>query len=188
MFVSECLECGRLILSDDYGGELEPELFDKAEVIYPERNWENLSLPPEIRSIYSNAKRIQNLNSEAFAMSIRKCTEIICKLHEIEKGTLDKKLKKLCEQLNLPTILSEVAHNIRLVGNEAAHDMEDIHPVNIQKIDAFFNVLVEYIYILPSRLKWFKHVNSIEEEKTSPPITKDGKWVFQKGKYRGWES
>ena len=183
MFVSECLNCGRLILSDDYGGELEPELYDKTEVLYPKRIWNRQSLPPEVRSTYSNAKRIQSLNTEAFAMSIRKCIEIICKLHGIDNGSLNKKIKDLCDLLNLPELLSKAAHNIRLVGNEAAHDVEGIHPVNIQIIDDYFNVLVEYVYILPSKLSWFQKINNIEHAEL-PPITKDGRWVFKKGEYQ----
>ena len=186
MFVSECISCGRLTLSDDFGGQLEPHLFDKAEIVYPASLTSKFSIPRELRVTYECANRIRRLNSEAFVMSIRKCVEITCKLHGIEKGSLEKKLKELCLQLEIPEMLSTVAHHIRLVGNAAAHDLEDINPVNVQKIDDFFNVLMEYIYILPAQLKWFEHVNKMEEGKDSPPITRDGRWVIQKGKYRGW--
>lgn len=185
MFVSECLSCGRIILGDDYGGELSPELFDKAETLYPDTPLTNGSIPEELRMTYENAKRIQNLNPEAFSMSIRKCIEIICKLHGIEKGPLAKKLKKLCEQLSLPDLIAEAGDSIRLIGNQAAHDMEDIHPINAQQIDDFFRVLVEYIYILPAKLRWFKHINGTPEEKEARLLTKDGRWIMQKGKYRG---
>lgn len=187
MFVSECTACGRLILSDDYGGQLPPDLFDRAEVLYPNSQLSNESIPHEVRVTYESAKRIQNLNPEAFSMSVRKCIEIICKLHGVEKGSLANKLKKLCEQQSLPDLIAEAADSIRLIGNQAAHDIEDIHPINAQQIDDFFKVLVEYIYILPNKLKWFKHINSIPEGKETPPITKDGRWTMQKGKYRGWE-
>ncbi|BCV37518.1 hypothetical protein TUM17377_28460 [Shewanella chilikensis] len=187
MFVSECVACGRLILSDDYGGQLAPELFDKAEVIYPESLSSNFCIPHEVRVTYECAKRIQWLNSEAFVLSIRKCIEITCKLHGIEKGTLEKKLKNLCVQLEIPELIASVAHNIRLVGNQAAHDIDDINPVNVQKIDELFNVLMDYIYVLPAKLKWFESLNSMEEGKDAPPITKDGRWVMQQGKYRGWK-
>jgi len=46
---------------------------------------------------------------------------------------------------------------------------------------------VEYIYVLPNKLKWFKHINSIPEDKETPPIAKDGRWIMQKGKYRDWK-
>jgi len=187
MFVSECMSCGRLMLSDDFGGQLESHLFDKAEMIYPSLLASNFSIPHEIRITYESSKRIQQLNSEAFVMSIRKCIEITCKLHGIEKGNLDKKLKQLCLELDIPELLSSVAHNIRLMGNQAAHDLEEINPVNVQKIDEFFKVLMHYIYILPSRLKWFEHVNNMDKGKDAHPITRDGRWVFQKGRYRGWK-
>jgi len=187
MFVSECVACGRLILSDDYGGQLEPKLYDKAEVLYPDSLSSNEAIPEEVRITYENAKRIQKLNSEAFVMSIRKCIEITCKLHGIEKGALANKVEKLCKELSLPDLIKDSASNIRLIGNQAAHDVEDIHPVNAQQIDDFFTVLMEYIYILPAKLNWFKSVNSIEEGKEEKYITRKGKWVMQKGKYRGWE-
>ncbi|RBP75290.1 uncharacterized protein DUF4145 [Shewanella putrefaciens] len=188
MFVSECISCGRLILSDDYGGQLAPKLFSKTEMVYPTSLSSNFSIPHEVRVTYDSAKRIQWLNSEAFVLSIRKCIEITCKLHGIEKGTLEKKLKNLCVQLEIPEMIAKVAHNIRLVGNQAAHDINDINPVNIQKIDELFNVLMDYIYVLPAKLDWFDRVNNMEEGKDAPPITKDGRWVMQKGKYRDWKS
>lgn len=187
MFVAECLACGRLILGDDYGGQISEELFDKAEMVYPKAAFSHLSIPEEIRVTYQSAKRIQTLNTEAFVMSIRKCVEITCKLHGIEKGTLAKKLQKLCEQLEVPDLLAETANRIRLVGNQAAHDVEDIHPVNAQSIDDFFRVLMEYIYILPAKLEWLKRVNSSDRKGDVPLITRDGRWIMQKGKYRGWE-
>ena len=185
MFTSECLSCGRLILGDDYGGQLSEELFDKAEMVYPETTLSHLSIPEEIRVTYQSAKRIQALNTEAFVMSIRKCIEITCKLHGIEKGTLAKKLHKLCDQLEIPDLLAETANRIRLVGNQAAHDVEDIHPVNAQSIDDFFRVLMDYIYVLPAKLEWFQKVNGFNHEGDAPLITRDGRWVMQEGKYRG---
>jgi hypothetical protein len=184
MFVSECIACGRLILSDDYGGQLSPELFDKTEILYPANFISNGAIPEEVRVTYEMAKRIQNLNAEAFALSIRKCVEIICKLHGIEKGNLANKLKKLCKENSLPDLMDEAANSIRLIGNQAAHDIEDIHPINAQQIDDFFIILVEYIYVVPAKLKWFKHINNLPEDKEAPPITKDGRWTIQKGKYR----
>ncbi|MGS0496324.1 DUF4145 domain-containing protein [Pseudoalteromonas mariniglutinosa] len=187
MFVSECQNCKRLILGDDYGGELPPSLFDKAEPLYPNSVITNRYVPEEVRVTYENAKRIQHLNSEAFVLSIRKCVEIICKLNNIEKGGLASKLKQLCNKLSLPSLILEAAECIRVVGNQAAHDIEDIHPINARNIDEFFRVLIEYIYISPAKLKHFKYMNEIPEGKETPPITKDGRWVMQKGKYLGWE-
>lgn len=186
MFVSECLACGRLIISDDFGGQLPPELFDKAEVIYPKTLLTHEAIPEEIRLTYESAKRIQQLNSEAFAVAIRKCVEITCKLHGIKKGTLADKFKKLCSQLSIPGVLAEAGNSIRLIGNQAAHELEGVHPVNSYNIDNFFRILMEYIYILPAKLEWFKHINSIEEGKEGPLITIDGRWVVQKGKHQGW--
>jgi hypothetical protein len=187
MFVSECISCHRLILGDDYGGKLSPDLFDKAERLYPKNFISNRSIPEEVRVTYENAKRIQNLNSEAFSLSIRKCIEIICKLNGIENGGLEKKIKQLCNKLSLPELILEAANSIRIIGNQAAHDIENIHPINAQAIDDFFKILVEYIYILPAKLTWFKSINAIPESKESPPITKDGRWVMQEGKYSGWK-
>jgi len=173
-----------LILSDDYGGELPPKLFHKARVVHPEVTFLHNAIPYEVRVTYEEAKKIQNLNTEAFAISIRKCIEIICKLNSIEKGGLAQKLKKLCKSLSLPVYIVEAAECIRLVGNQAAHDIDDIHPLNAQQIDDFLKVLVEYIYVLPSKIEWFKHVNSSNKGEHSGLLTRDGSWVLQKGKFR----
>lgn len=182
MFVSECISCGRLILSDDRGGELPPNLFHKAIVVHPEVTFLHNAIPHEVRVTYEEAKRIQNLNTEAFSISIRKCIEIICKLNGIEKGGLAQKLKKLCQLLSLPIPILEAAECIKLIGNKAAHDIDDIHPLNAQQIDDFLKLLLEYIYVLPSKIEWFKHVNSSNNCDHPGLLTRDGNWVLQKGK------
>ncbi|WP_425667721.1 DUF4145 domain-containing protein (plasmid) [Vibrio tubiashii] len=186
MFVRECLSCHRLILSDDYGGELPSSLCDKSEVIYPSL-LENSHIPLEVRLTFQQAKRIQNLNFDAFCLSIRKCIEIICKLNGIEKGNLHSKLKKLCAKNSLPPLIMEAANCIRELGNQAAHDIEDIHPINANQIEEFFLILIEYLYILPARLEWFKSFQSGEFENHQGLITKDRRWVMQKGKYPGFK-
>jgi hypothetical protein len=183
MFVEECNACHRLILRDDYGGELQPELRDKAKLIYP-AVIDHHSIPVAVRYAYLDAKRIQHLNVEAFCLLIRKCIEIICKIENLEQKNLQLKIKSLCEKYNLPTLISDTASKIRILGNQAAHDIDEIHPLMAHQIDEFFVILLEYLYILPNRLKWFDNFRKNNNKEHNGLLTTDGCWVIQKGKYQ----
>ncbi len=183
MFVSECSSCRRLILSDDFGGSLEPNLAEKATILYPNLLLSH-AVPEEIRVTYSLAKRIQRLNTDAFIMQLRKCLEISCNLQGYNKGNLVKKFSCLCKDLSLPHSLVEIGKQIRLFGNLAAHEFEDFHPVTCQSIDEFFLILMDYIYILPSKVEWFKNFNNKDRATHPGYITLDGKWVIKRGKFR----
>jgi hypothetical protein len=186
MFVRECLSCHRLILSDDFGGELPASMCDKSRILYPNLI-DSGNIPIEVRNRIEQARRIKSLNVDAFCLAIRKCIEIICKLNGIEKGSLFSKLERLCEIHTLPPLVMEAANHIRVLGNQAAHDLEDIHPINAEQIEEFLQVLIEYLYILPAKLRWFKHFQEGGFSNQTGLITKDGRWIFQKGKYVGYD-
>ena len=64
----------------------------------------------------------------ACAIMCRRTLEGICDSHGIVAGNLDGKLKKLRDDEVIERRLFEWADSLRLVGNEAAHDVEPRFP------------------------------------------------------------
>jgi len=184
MFVSKCIGCGRLAIYDDRGAELDDSLFSKAMRLYPSNVTINRSIPDEVREIYISALKVKNIDSDAFVLLVRKALEVICKIEGINKGNLSSKLQKLKSAKNLPDSVMEAANQLRLIGNQAAHDVERVHPLNAELIEDFFQVLLDYLFLLPAKLSFFVRLNEYQRANGRyPMLNKDGSFTLQKGKY-----
>jgi hypothetical protein len=63
-------------------------------------------------------------------------------------------LKELAERGEIPPVLAQVTHILRMLGNIGAHGK--IEARHVQAIDEFFHAVVEYIYVAPRRVKEFQ--------------------------------
>lgn len=87
----------------------------------------------------------------------RKCLEITCKSFGIGERNIYGSLQKLHKEGHIDSRLLGLAHEIRLIGNEAAHGSDD----NITKEDArdvldFTEAILIYLYSLGKKLKLLK--------------------------------
>ncbi len=67
-------------------------------------------------------------------------------------GMLDAKLKKLVEQKILPDAIGEWSHGVRLIGNEAAHDLEGVTKDDLIDARAFIDTVLRYLFTLPAQI------------------------------------
>jgi hypothetical protein len=94
------------------------------------------------------------VDANAFGILIRRAIEAICTAEGIKGRNLEIRLVELQKQKSLPHNIAVVAKRLRILGNRAAHDSGGLHPLHVHLIDDFFCVLVDYLYVLPSRLSY----------------------------------
>lgn len=92
-------------------------------------------------------------NEEAAAMMYRRALELtLGALHPGLKGTLAARIKKLVEQQILPQAVGDWADEIRELGNEAAHDPEEVSRDQLLMIRGFADATLRYLYTLPAEV------------------------------------
>ncbi len=156
----KCKECASPFLARRFGfyvgGDTGWE-YNPVTVMYPAERSLDASVPKTIRKSYEEA--VACVGSGAFtacAIMCRRTLEAICAHHGILKGNLDGKLKKLRDDGVIEKRLFEWADSLRLVGNEAAHDVAaEVPKEDARDLLDFTRALVEYIFTFTENFKKF---------------------------------
>jgi hypothetical protein len=160
-FVCLCPRCSQpfLIRQSLYGipGEFET-ITDESVLYQTESKLIQECLPKPIKTAYDQAAR--SLNASLFdpcVLMCRKCLEAVCKILGAQGRDLSKRLVSLSEAGHIDSRLLTWAHEIRLIGNEAAHKIE----IPMTKEDArdifdFTEAILIYIFSLTKRFESFK--------------------------------
>lgn len=160
-FVCLCRRCDQpfLIRQSLYGIPGEFESITDESVLYPtESNLIQEALPKSVKTAYDQAAR--SLKASLFepcVLMCRKCLEAVCKTLGAQGRDLSKRLVSLSEAGHIDSRLLSWAHEIRLVGNEAAHEME----IPVTKEDArdildFTEAILIYVFSLTKRFESLK--------------------------------
>ncbi len=153
-----------MLLYDNLGDSTDDEHFTNAMLAYPESGQMHVVVPEIIRNAYKEAHRIKNIAPNAFAVQIRRALEAICIDQGETNGNLVSKLKRLSEKEKIPPVLTDAGDILRLLGNVGAHGLSDsVQPLQAFALDEFFRVIIEYLYIAPSKIEEFK--KSMEQSK-----------------------
>jgi hypothetical protein len=113
-------------------------------------------IPARIANDYDEALKIKRLSPNGFSVLVRRALESICDDKNIKNGNLAKRLELLVQQENFPESVEGVTKSIRLVGNLGAHSGENVSIDQANVIEDFFKFIIEFVYIVPSRLKSFQ--------------------------------
>lgn len=156
-YVAACETCNDILLYLDEFDEFGENLFVKAFLVWPEKRTLHHSVPDPVRSCYEEADRVRHFAPNAFAGQIRRALEAICIDRGITEGTLQDRLQELANLGEIPPVLAEMAHVLRDQGNIGAHAKSNsVKPGHVHDIEDFFRVIVEYMYVAPSKLKAFR--------------------------------
>jgi hypothetical protein len=151
--VFECATCHDISLYE----HLEPLGFDDATLLYPQGDSLHKSVPAQVASNFSEAKRIQTISPNAFAVLVRRALEAVCDDRGVAQETLAKRLAALAHKGEIPPVLAEISSVLRTLGNSGAHNTTQGVTVPMTwAMDEFFRALVEYVYVAPFRLQEFK--------------------------------
>lgn len=157
--VAVCETCKQVLLYNAFAEDfIEDKDFHLADLIWPDPGVLHKAVPQSVSDCYSEAARIKNLAPNAFAVQIRRALEAICDDRGIKKGGLQRRLKELASRGEIPPVLAEMTDVLRLPGNIGAHAADQsVKPGHVWAIDGFFRaVVVEYVYVAPSKLKEFR--------------------------------
>lgn len=152
----KCPRCGAPLLTvqEDFG----PGWDDPVRVFPPRDQTLGYAVPSAIRTAFSEAQSCHPAKAyTAAAIMCRKAVEGLCEDQGAKGRNLAAKLKSLKDDGIIEQRLFEWADELRLSGNEAAHDVS----VTVKKEDAgdlleFTRALMEYVYTFGAKFQEFK--------------------------------
>lgn len=170
-FVSLCTKCTSpfLVKRSLFGIPGEFETITQESVLFPVESRLPLGkVPDPVKRAYEQAHRSYSASLyEPSALMCRRCLEALCKSLDAKGKNLQDKLDSLNASGYVDSRLTEWAHGVRLLGNEAAHDTDVI----VTKDDAkdvldFTEALLLYVFLLNQRFSEFKQRRAIGTTKT----------------------
>lgn len=115
---------------------------------------EHLPAPVEKSVVQAERNFDQLGNEEASAMMYRRAMETALKLRFPDVGgSLMRQIETLVETHAIPAEMGEWAHEIRLAGNEAAHDEDGVSRESLTAIRNFCDTLLRYVFTLPKEIE-----------------------------------
>ena len=127
------------------------------------------NLPEKVETVYKQAEKAYEVGIWESALErYRKAIEQACKDKGQTSGNIVSKINALHTNGQITKDLNDWAHEIRIIGNEAAHD--DPLPDNKAKKEAtdirlFCELFMTYVYTLPKKLAE-RRGDKIENENT----------------------
>lgn len=113
------------------------------------------SLPEPVERSYIQAEKNYLMPDceEAAATMYRRSLDIALKdKYPEHSGMLDKKLKALVVDKSLPPQIGEWAHEVRIIGNDGAHDIEGVSRADLDAARAFIDTVLRYLFTLPAQI------------------------------------
>ncbi|MHB1033633.1 MAG: DUF4145 domain-containing protein [Pirellulales bacterium] len=128
-------------------------------VLYPASAEHTLEgLPESIGRSVAQAHRSYLTSSyDACALMCRRALEALCQILSANGKDLARRLEDLKAQGRVDARLLEWAHGVRLVGNEAAHDVETaVAAEDARDILEFTQALLMYVFTLDAKFRSFE--------------------------------
>jgi hypothetical protein len=113
-------------------------------------------LPPEVERIYLQGERNfpTEGNEEAAGTMYRKALDIGLKIIDpAVTGTLKARIAALVGQNKLTPSLGEWADQIRLLGNDTAHEIDQPTREELAALRNFSDLVLRYLFTLPEMVK-----------------------------------
>ena len=129
------------------------------ELLYPTKSRLPLSsLPRSVAKAYQDAIRSHEVGlTEPCVIMCRKCLEAVCHVQGVPKGNLKERLAKLKEQGIIDSKLHAWTDGLRLIGNDAAHDLDvEIQPQDARDALEFVEAAISYIFLLAKKFQEFE--------------------------------
>jgi len=161
--VLECRGCERISFRYNWQSseDLEPsengawEAVDH-ETLYPSRiagaapMADSHLLPPQLRRIYEETHSALSANLPVIAgIGVRAIVETLCAEKKAKGGDLKQKIDDLVKQGVITPAGGEILHSLRLMGNEADHEVKPQKPEDLLLAMRVVEHALQGVYILP---------------------------------------
>jgi hypothetical protein len=159
--VALCLRCNCpfLVRVALYGVPGEFETVTDEAVLYPVPAGPKLEgLPASIaRSVAQAHRSYSTASYDACAVMCRRALEALCRTLSANGRDLAQRLADLRTNAHIDARLLDWAHGVRLVGNEAAHDVETaVTAEDARDILEFTEALLTYVFTLDAKFRSFE--------------------------------
>jgi hypothetical protein len=114
-------------------------------------------IPARILKLYEEIAPLRHIAPNAFAGQIRRALEFICRDQKAQGTTLFNQLKDLISRGTFPGYFADITDLMRHIGNLGAHAGDhDIDTWDAELLGDFFRSVVDYVYIVPSKIERLK--------------------------------
>jgi hypothetical protein len=178
--VALCRRCNGPFLVREalYGVPGEFETVTDEAVLYPVSAAEPRleGLPDSIGRSVAQARRSYSTSSyDACALMCRRALEGLCKTLSANGNNLARRLADLKATGRIDARLVEWAHGIRLVGNEAAHDVETaVTADDARDMLEFTDALLMYVFTLDAKFRSFEARRKASSDGSSAGAAQQG--------------
>lgn len=158
--VALCPRCASPFLMREslYGIPAEFEVVTESVLLFPQSGRiPPGDLPPAVARSYDQAVKAFGASLyEPAALMCRRCLEAVSRAFDAAGRTLNDRLDQLATDGHIDERLKGWAHSIRIVGNEAAHDVEaEISKEDARDVLDFTEALLLYVFSLKRRHEAF---------------------------------
>ena len=153
-YLTACKTCNEICLFSDWELSDNPGNLNEAVPFYPYKRKLAEAVPKEIRKSYEEAKKVEKISPNAFAVLTRRSLELLCKDQKAKGNNLKEQISDLSAKGNIPSTLIEMADTLRFLGNIGAHEIEfDFEKSETQAMDDFLVAMLEYVYVAPNKIR-----------------------------------
>lgn len=155
-FVAVCDSCGRVLLYENPGDELEQEKFHLGSLSYPTKEWLHWSVPRRVCDAYEEATRLHVHSPEAFIGQAFMALEAVCQDHGATGASLRDKFRHLSTRGTIPQAIVDIADAlIESASNNPPGAALSRGPLRMRQFDELFRAVVEHVYVGPAKLQDF---------------------------------
>jgi hypothetical protein len=160
--IALCSKCDTIFLVESVFCEIPGEVYapQGVSILYPtDRNISTNGMPETASRAYAIAARSYRVGLyEPCVIMCRKCIEALCQELGSTKGNLKDRLENLRKAGHIDQKLMTWADELRLIGNDAAHDLDIvIEQVDAQNALEFVEAILMYAFSLTRKFEEFKN-------------------------------
>lgn len=163
--VARCHMCNGVLVHqtgwDQYSAAVRAKVLPLEYLVWPHNGGLQYPVPQRIRELYASALSLKARSPDAFVVQIRRALEAVCQ-DRGQHGSLSAMLRSLKDSGVIPATLSAIADAVRLIGNSGAHTGPVVSAFDATQADAFFRMVVEYVYGAPYLLEMFERSRRVE--------------------------